>query len=87
MANDKSSKAPSEVAPAAGADRMGRIANLMALLLVKGMEQRASIVMLHGAGFEHNEIAALLDTTAQNVAQVLYLTRNKNKARRGRKGK
>ena len=52
-----------------------KIANVLALLAVKGMNIGEQIVTLGRARFAYQEIADLLGTTYQNVKQTLYAQR------------
>jgi hypothetical protein len=54
-----------------------KIANLLALLLVKDAPVMASIVTLTRAGFAPEEVALLLNTTTASVAQQNYAARRR----------
>jgi DNA-binding CsgD family transcriptional regulator len=56
---------------------LSRIANLLALLLVKGESQTDKILTLTAAGFSGAEIATLLATTPNTVAVTLYQSKKK----------
>lgn len=60
-----------------------RIANLLALLVVKDRPQNQQIVVLNNAGIPPREIAALLGTTKNNVNVRL----SEHRARKKAKGK
>lgn len=65
---------------------MDRVERLLALLLIqnmKGVSQQEKAFHLSAAGFSNVEIADLLSTSAQVVAQHLYTAR-KSKAKGGR---
>lgn len=59
-----------------------KLANVAALLLVKGMNQTDSIVTLTRAGFSVSEVSNLLDTTSGLIAQTNYLARKEKKKRK-----
>jgi len=50
----------------------GRLTNLLALFLVKGMKQADQIDTLSRVGFKPAEVAALLGTTGNTVSVTLY---------------
>jgi hypothetical protein len=52
-----------------------KLANVAALLLVKGMNQTDSIIILTRAGFPPFEIEMLLDASAQVIANANYMAR------------
>lgn len=56
---------------------MERIANLLALLLVKDSKASESILQLVRAGFADEEISALLNTSQGNIRQTRYLANKK----------
>lgn len=56
-----------------------RIANLLALLLVKGENQTEKILTLRAVGYTPPEIAELLGITAHNVSVVLHRERGRNR--------
>ncbi len=67
-------------------DRLDRLERLLGLLLLhgmKGMSQQEKAHQLNLAGFSNVEIADLLETSAQTVAQHLY-ARKKSKGRKKR---
>jgi DNA-directed RNA polymerase specialized sigma24 family protein len=53
-------------------DPLYRIANLLALLLVKGESESAKILTLSAAGFSAAEIGALLGKQPNTVSVTLY---------------
>jgi hypothetical protein len=59
-----------------------KLANVVALLLVKGMNQADSIVTLTRAGFSVSEISNLLDTTPGLIGQTNYLARKGKKKKK-----
>jgi hypothetical protein len=61
-----------------------KIANLLALVLVKGIGPGDAIVTLTRAGFSVQEICGLLNTTPGNVSQTNYAAR-RNKPKTGKK--
>lgn len=67
--------------PAVRLSAADKLANVTALVLVKGMNQSDSIVTLTRAGFSVAEVANLLDATPGFIGQTNYL------ARKGRKKK
>lgn len=54
-----------------------RIANLLALLLVKDSKATDAILQLWRAGFPDEEIAELLNTTPGNIRQTRYVASKK----------
>lgn len=64
-----------------------RLANLLALLLVRDLKQTQQIGLLGGAGFPSAEIAALLGTTRNTVSVELSNQRSGKKAKKGTKAK
>jgi hypothetical protein len=56
-----------------------KVANLLALLLVKGMHQGEAIVTLTRAGFTPTELCQLLNTTKGVVGQTNYVARRTKK--------
>lgn len=70
------------------AEDAGRTDRLLALILVnlkQGSTQRENIHLLNAAGLSNVEIADLLQTTAANVAQVLYEGRKAKKVPKSRR--
>ena len=59
------------------ADRTERLLTLLVLQNMKGATQREKALQLSLAGFSNVEIANFLDTSPQNVSQVLYESRKK----------
>jgi len=57
-------------------DALGKIANLLALLLTKDAKQSVSIMHLSRAGFSDEEIAGLLQTTKGVIHQTRYTSKN-----------
>ncbi len=68
---------------AAVQDRTERLLAILLLESMKGANQREKAVRLSIAGFSNVEIADLLQTSAQVVAQHLYASRKKGGRRRG----
>lgn len=56
---------------------MDRIANLLALLLVKDAKPGEAILLLWRAGFPDEEIAEMLNTTSGNIRQTRYMATKK----------
>jgi DNA-directed RNA polymerase specialized sigma24 family protein len=54
-----------------------KIANLLALLLVKGAKQGEAIMTLARAGFSDEEISSLLNTTGGTIRQTRYMANKK----------
>jgi DNA-directed RNA polymerase specialized sigma24 family protein len=54
-----------------------RIANLLALLLVKDSKPSEAILQLWRAGFPDEEIADMLNTTLGNIRQTRYMALKK----------
>lgn len=54
-----------------------RIANLLALLLVKDVKPGEAILLLWRAGFPDDEIAEMLSTTSGNIRQTRYMATKK----------
>ncbi len=73
--------ADSGTQPPEQADHLARIANLLALLLVRGESQTDKVVTLSSAGFTPGEIAGLLGTTSNAVSVALYKAKRDSKAR------
>jgi len=71
--------------PAAGSEgaHLQRIAKLLALLAVKGEQQRDQILTLDALGYSPAEIAELLRTTANTVS--VTLSKHKSREAIGRK--
>jgi hypothetical protein len=72
------------------AESVERIERLLGLILLHDLRDAPQVdkaVQLSRAGFAHAEIAALLGTTAQVVAQQLYLQRNRKAKPSKRKAK
>jgi hypothetical protein len=67
------------------ATAVDKIANLLALLLVKDSSSYEAIVTLTRAGFSNMELCLLLGTTSVNVRQANFQARRGN-TRKGRKG-
>jgi DNA-binding CsgD family transcriptional regulator len=63
-------------------DRAERLLAILLLESMKGASQREKAVRLSLAGFTNVEIADLLQTSAQVVAQHLYASRKGTKRRR-----
>lgn len=61
-------------------DSQDKIANLLALLLVKGEKQGDAIMQLSRAGFSDDEISELLSTTRGNIQQTRYMANKKKPA-------
>jgi hypothetical protein len=62
-----------------------RIANLLALIAVKGETQPQKIMSLTAAGFAPNEIAVLLNTKPNTVSVAIYQNRKKGGIKGSRK--
>jgi DNA-directed RNA polymerase specialized sigma24 family protein len=58
-------------------ESMDRIANLLALLLIKDSKPREAILQLWRAGFPDEEIAKMLNTTLGNIRQTRYIVTKK----------
>jgi len=56
---------------------LDRIANLLALLLVKDSKPSEAILQLRKAGFPDEEIADMLNTTLGNIRQTRYMALKK----------
>jgi hypothetical protein len=56
---------------------MERIANVLALLLVKDSKSSEGILQLWRAGFADEDIGELLNTTLGNIRQTRYLANKK----------
>lgn len=56
---------------------LDRIANLLALLLVKDSKPSEAILQLWRAGFPDEEIADMLNTTLGNIRQTRYMALKK----------
>lgn len=54
-----------------------RIANLLALLLVKDSKPSEAILLLWRAGFPDEEIAEMLNTSSGNIRQTRYVANKK----------
>jgi len=70
------------------ADPYDRMEKLLAMLILEHMKdrpQRDKVRVLNLAGLSNVEIADLLDTTAQVVAQILYIGRKGKSAPRKRR--
>jgi len=65
---------------ASSPDALSRIANLLALLVVKDMGPDDQVFVLAAAGFGNQEVAALLDKSSNAVAQALVRRRRKGGA-------
>ncbi len=65
-------------------DRTDRLLALVLINQMKGASQRDKILQLNLAGFTNVEIADILQTTTEVVAQALYESK-KNKGHRARK--
>lgn len=63
-------------------DRAERLLALLLLETMKGATQREKALRLSVAGFSNVEIADLLQTSAQVVAQYLYQSRKSPKRRK-----
>ncbi len=63
-------------------DRTERLLAILVLESMKGASQREKAVRLSLAGFSNVEIADLLQTSAQVVAQHLYTSRRGTRGRR-----
>jgi hypothetical protein len=59
---------------------LDRIANLVALLLVKDAKPGEAIRLLWRAGFPDEEIAEMLNTTLGNIRQTRYMATKKKKS-------
>jgi DNA-binding CsgD family transcriptional regulator len=64
-----------------------RIANLLALLLVKGESETEKVVSLTAAGFSPAEIGRLLDKRRNSVSALLYKAKKEQRSRDGRSGR
>jgi hypothetical protein len=73
--------------PAVRLSAADKLANVAALLLVKGMNQGDSIVTLTRAGFPVSEIANLLDATPGFIGQTNYMARKGKTKRKAPKPK
>ena len=63
-------------------DRTERLMAILLLESMKGTSQREKVIRLSLAGFSNVEIADLLQTYSQVVAQHLYESRKKNRRRK-----
>jgi len=63
-------------------DRTERLMAILLLESMKGTSQREKVIRLSLAGFSNVEIADLLQTSSQVVAQHLYESRKKNRRRK-----
>lgn len=63
-----------------------KIANLLAMLLVKDLKQSDAIMKLSRSGFSDDEVAKLLVTSTGNIAQTRYMA-TKVKAKKAKKAK
>ena len=64
---------PGASEPSAGLEQsFARIANLLALLLVKGESETEKVVTLTSVGFSAAEIGRLLDKQPNTVSVILY---------------
>ncbi|PYV30630.1 MAG: hypothetical protein DMG22_19725 [Acidobacteria bacterium] len=63
-------------------DRTERLLAILLLESMKGTSQREKVIRLSLAGFSNVEIADLLQTSSQVVAQHLYESRKKNRRRK-----
>ncbi len=63
-------------------EELRRIANLLALLAVKGEDQKDKVLTLSAAGYQPAEIASLLDTTANTVRVTLSQSRSTKKKKK-----
>lgn len=68
----KESKANERSVPLTEARALDRIGRLLGLIATKDMPQKDQITLLRGTGFEVQEIADMLGTTANNVSVTLY---------------
>ena len=68
-----------------GSSELRRIANLLALLAIKGETQPQKILSLTAAGFTPAEIATLLNITSNTVSVTIYQSKKKTAGKRGRK--
>jgi hypothetical protein len=57
-----------------------KIANVLALLLVKDLKQSDGIMQLSRAGFSDEEIGNLLNTTGGTIRQTRYMANKKKPA-------
>ncbi len=57
-----------------------RIANLLALALVKGESETGKVLALTAAGYSLGEIAQLLDKRPNTVSAILYQAKREKKA-------
>lgn len=60
-------------------DQLARIANLIALLLIKGENQADKVMTLSAAGYTPGEIASMLGTTPNAVSVAVYQAKKKGK--------
>lgn len=58
-------------------ESIDKIANLLALLLVKDTKQGDAIMQLSRAGFSDDDIADLLNTTKGTIKQTRYIANKK----------
>lgn len=58
-------------------ESIDRIANLLALLLVRDAKQGDAIMLLSRAGFSDDDIAELLHTTKGTISQTRYMANKK----------
>jgi DNA-directed RNA polymerase specialized sigma24 family protein len=73
-----------DAAPRGGYDPLDRVANLLALLLVKGESESEKILALSAVGYSAAEIADLLRKQSNTVSVVLYQARKGAKGRKSR---
>ena len=66
--------------------QLGRVANLLALIAIKGEAQTEKMRILAGAGFSIQEISQLLHTSRNNVSVQLHRTRRRSSRKRSRRG-
>lgn len=78
-------KPSDEPVPGLEGSHLKRIAKLLALLAVKGEQQKDQILTLDALGYPAGEIAELLRTTAVTVS--VTLSRQKSQQAKGRKAK
>jgi DNA-directed RNA polymerase specialized sigma24 family protein len=67
-------------------DLLGRIANLLALLLVKGESQSDKVLTLTYAGYTAGEIANLLGMTPNAVSVTVYKAKRQGKRHKASQG-
>jgi hypothetical protein len=66
---------PEEETPPAPGNDLTKIANLLALHLVRDKNKTESASALSSAGFAVHEIARLLGTTPKSVSQAIYVSK------------